>query len=66
MKDPHWHKAMLEDITALEDNETWAIKDLSPGKKPINSKWIYKVKYKSDGTIEQLKARLLVQGDHQL
>jgi len=57
---------MSEEIKALEENHTWAIEDLPPRKKPISSKWVYKVKYKSDGTIERFKACLVVRGDHQL
>jgi len=55
---------MGEEIRALEENQTWTIEDLPPRKKPINCKWVYKVKYKSDGTIERFKARLVVRGDH--
>jgi len=57
---------MENEIQALEDNQTSTIEDLLPGKKPINCKWVYKVKYHSDGSIGRFKARLVVRGDHQL
>jgi len=65
-KDPRWNGAMGEEIRALEANQTWIIKDLPHGKKSINCKWVCKVNYKSDGTIERYKAHLVVQGDHYL
>ena len=66
MQDPHWRQAMQTEIEALERNGTWTITDLPPGKKPIGCKWVYKLKYKSDGTIERHKARLVVRGDTQV
>lgn len=39
---------------------TRGITDLPKGKKPISSKWVYKVKYKSDGNIERCKGRLVI------
>ncbi|GAA0153631.1 transmembrane signal receptor [Lithospermum erythrorhizon] len=37
-----------------------------PRKKALGCKWIYKIKYHSDGTIERLKARLVNFGNHPL
>ena len=66
VKDSRWRHAMAEEIRASEENKTWTIEELPPGKKPISCKWVYRVKYRSDGTIERFKARLVVRGDHQL
>ena len=57
---------MAEEIRALEANLTWVIMDLPLGKKPIGCKWVYHVKYNSDGSIQRYKARLIICGDHQI
>jgi len=61
-KDPGWVQAMNKEIQALLDNNTWDFVDLPPGKKAISSKWVYKVKLHSDGTLERLKAWLVIRG----
>lgn len=57
---------MKEEIRALEDNGTWTIEDLPMGKKAIGCKWIYKIKYNADGSIERHKARLVIHGNRQV
>ena len=57
---------MAEEIRALEKNGTWVLQDLPPGKKPISCKWVYRVKYNSDDSIQRFKARLVIRGDHQV
>ncbi|WVZ23541.1 hypothetical protein V8G54_002085 [Vigna mungo] len=66
MKDLRWHKAMQDEIHALEDNQTWTLVSLPTGKKALGSKWVYKIKRKSDGTIERFKACLVILGNHQV
>jgi hypothetical protein len=56
---------MDAEITALELNNTWVLVDLPPHKHPIGCKWVYKIKYKSDGSIERYKARLVAKGYNQ-
>ena len=62
LQDPKWKEAVLEEMKALEDNETWELVELPSGKKVVGSKWVFSVKYRPNGTIERYKARLVAQG----
>ncbi|GJU94345.1 ribonuclease H-like domain-containing protein [Tanacetum coccineum] len=44
------------------DSKEWKIIDLPKDRKAIGSKWIFKIKYKSNGEIDGYKAKLVAQG----
>jgi len=64
-KFPHWRTAIAEEYNALMANHTWDLVPLYPKQNLVGSKWVYRVKYHSDGTVERHKARLVTQGFHQ-
>ncbi|WVZ21733.1 hypothetical protein V8G54_000277 [Vigna mungo] len=62
IKIKEWKDAMVEELSAIERNRTWEIVDLPAQKQTIEVKWIFKTKYKPDGSVAKLKARLVVKG----
>ncbi|KAJ0919075.1 putative RNA-directed DNA polymerase [Helianthus annuus] len=62
VKDPRWVEAMNKEMEALYKNGTWTLVNLPKDRKAIGCKWIYKIKYKSNGEIERFKARLVAKG----
>ncbi|XP_075670228.1 uncharacterized protein LOC142639996 [Castanea sativa] len=62
VQDPKCREAMATTISALEANNTWSLTTLPPHKRTIGCKWVYKVKYRSDGFVERYKARLVAKG----
>ena len=63
---PEWDMAMQQELTALEQNHTWVLTSLPPSKRALTSKWVYKTKYKPDGSIERHKALLVIRGFEQI
>lgn len=57
-QDENRKEEMKKEIHALESNGTWILEDLPEGKHAIDSKSVYKIKYKPKGEIERYKARL--------
>ncbi|KAM2165513.1 hypothetical protein ACFX1R_039652 [Malus domestica] len=62
LANPRWKESMNEELRSLKKNATWELLDLLAGKKPVGCKWVYTVKYKADGTVDQFKARLVANG----
>lgn len=57
-----WKLAIAKQLEALLSNGTWQVASLPPGRKPVTCKWVFKIKYNSDGTIDKYKARLVARG----
>lgn len=61
-KQAWWRKAMIEEMNAIKENNTWYFCDLPPGHKAIGLKWVFKVKKDAAGIIVRHKARLVAKG----
>ena len=59
---PVWQEAMHQEMTALHTNDTWSLVPRPQNVNVVGSKWIFKIKFKEDGSIEHHKARLVDQG----
>ena len=53
---------MQQEIDSIQKNHTWDLVDLPQGKKPIGTKWVFKIKRKFDGMVERYKGRLVSKG----
>ncbi|CAL2241744.1 unnamed protein product [Prunus armeniaca] len=59
---PQSRMALATPSLALEENNTWSLVPLLAGHHPIGCKWVFNIKYNSDGSIERYKARLVAKG----
>jgi histone deacetylase 1/2 len=62
---PEWKKAMDLEFQALMSNQTWTLVPYQGQSNIIDSKWVFKTKFKADGSIERRKARLVARGFQQ-
>jgi len=60
-----WWAAMQLEINALQESGTWQLVKTPLGIKPLPCKWVFKVKYNPDGSVERFKARLVAGGHRQ-
>ena len=68
MKSPfkeQWKEAIESEINSLKENNTWEIAKIPDEKRPIKTKWVFKVKKNSKGEPERFKARLVAKGYEQ-
>ncbi|SLM35049.1 gag-pol polyprotein [Lasallia pustulata] len=66
---PQWHEAMMDKYNSLMKNKTWSFvstNNLPYGRKPLQGKWIYKIKRDGQGNITRYKARWVVRGFEQV
>ena len=55
--------AMNEEYDSINmRNQTWQLVELPKNEVPMGSKWLYKSKFKADGSIDKYKARLVAKG----
>jgi histone deacetylase 1/2 len=62
LADQRWVAAMNNEHTTLLKNKTWHLVPPPKGKNIIGCKWVYKIKKKTDGSIDRYKARLVAKG----
>jgi hypothetical protein len=54
--------AMMEEYQSIMKNDVWDIVPRPEGKSVVTSKWIYKIKHTTDGSIERHKERFVARG----
>lgn len=57
---------MKDEIKAPETNQTWSFANLPLRKNAIGCKWIYRIKYNFDGTIESYMTHLVAKENSQI
>ncbi|CAM9734783.1 unnamed protein product, partial [Discosporangium mesarthrocarpum] len=55
-----------EEITGLEEAGVWMETDLPEGRRPIDTKWVFKRKENKFGEVERYKGRLVAKGFRQI
>ena len=57
-----WKTALQCEMDSLDENETWTLVPRPNNVNIVGNKWVFKVKCKSDGSVDRHKARLVAQG----
>lgn len=65
-KNPAWLAVIDEELNALRKNYTWDLVPRPSNTNIVGSKWVFRTKYQSDGSIDRLKARLVAKDYTQL
>lgn len=57
---------MLEDYLSIMQKDVWEVVPRPEGKSFVTSRWLYKVKYAADGSVQKFKARFVAKGFSQI
>lgn len=57
-----WVKAIKDEMNSIMKNDIWEIHYLPKLKRRVGSKWIYKITYNNDGSVERYKEILVTKG----
>uniref|UniRef100_A0A2N9GJP7 Uncharacterized protein n=1 Tax=Fagus sylvatica TaxID=28930 RepID=A0A2N9GJP7_FAGSY len=60
-----WREAVNNEMDSILSNNTWVLVDLPLGSNTIGCKWVFRRKYRTDGTIQTFKVRLVAKGFRQ-
>jgi len=60
--DSKWAQAMADEYKALENNHKWDLVPFSSDMNLIGNKWVFQIKYNSDGYVLKHKAWLVAKG----
>jgi hypothetical protein len=53
---------MMEEYASIRNNDIWEVVPRPEGKKVVGSKWIYKIKHATDGSVDKYKAHFVAKG----
>ena len=57
-----WRDAMVEEYSSIMKNGVWDIVSRPEGKSMVSSKWIYKIKHATNGSVEKYTVRFVARG----
>ncbi|KAH9803881.1 retrovirus-related pol polyprotein from transposon RE1 [Citrus sinensis] len=66
LQDTNWFTAMKNEYDALIENRTWSLVPRTENQKVVGNKWVYRIKYNTDGSVAKYKARLVAKGCQQI
>ena len=58
----HWIKAMEEELSQIEKNDTWELVPRPKDKNVIGTKWVFRKRLDENGQVTQNKARFVCKG----
>lgn len=59
---PQWKSAMESEYKAPMQNNTWTLVPYSSDIHVVPNKWVFRTKYKANGSLDKFEARLVAEG----